>query len=136
MEKNIVGWFNRHLNWTCVFVGICAWVLAWYLVELILFATGMVYLTFPGQPYEAPSPFSSSNTITFNIQAMSDIATVISMPIFLWILRKKSRSWKYLLVFVPPLIPAPNAGFVLWFLVPFWLYGWIILLALRNKSAL
>ena len=132
----MMGWFKRHLNWTCVFEGIFTWMLAWFLHELILFFTGMAYLPFPGEPYVAPDPYASYYPITFDFQTMSYVAFIFSIPVFLWILKQKNRSLLYAMFFMPSLFPIPNAaGFVFFFLVPFWLTGWILLLALRNKSA-
>jgi hypothetical protein len=127
-----MGWFLRHLNWTVLFFTICVWVFAWLLVEFILLVTGMVYLPFPGQHYIHPSPVLV-DFLPFTFQTIVDMATVFLMPVFFCILKRKNRSWLYLMFFVPPLIPVPYEAWVLLFLLPFWLTGWIILLVLRNK---
>ena len=130
-----MGWFQRHLNWTIVLVAIGAWLFAWFLVESALLIGGMAYLPFPGEPYVAPDPYSSSHEPIFDIQAWSYVATFISLPVFLWTLQKKNYSWMYLCLFLPPLIPVPNASVFFWFvLVPFWLVGLITLLILENKK--
>ena len=129
-----MGWFQRHLNWTIVLVTVGAWLFAWLLVESALLIGGMAYLPFPGEPYVAPDPYSSSHETIFNIQARTYVATFVSLPVFLWVLQKKNQGWKYLCFFLPPLIPVPSAFiFLLLLLVPFWFLGLITLLMLENK---
>ncbi len=115
-----MNWFQRHLNWTAVIVPIMGVLLGILIDKIFLLVTGM--------PYIPIIMFS------FDAQVVIGIADIFSMIWFRWILKQKNRSWKWLLFFVPPLIPLPYGLFTLLFLVPFGLIGWIILLKLKNKS--
>jgi hypothetical protein len=127
-------WFRKHLNWTVVITTVSAWVFAWILVEVALMLTGMDYIPYPGDPYIKNIPgVNIEFFLTFTIQAVIDVAVLVSIPMFYYILKSKKRRRLYLLLFVLPLIPVPHPVFVIIFLMPFWLLGWIILLLSNNK---
>jgi hypothetical protein len=127
-------WCEGHLNFTVVFFTVFAWAFGIILVQFALDISGYDYLPLPGQTYYPPNPFSTLFVNTFTFQAMTDASILVSLPIFYWVLKKKKRSIWYLLLFLVPLIPTPIAGFVLLFQMPFYLVGWVFLLARKNKS--
>ena len=131
----MLKWSEGHLNFTAVFFTVFSWVFGILLVIFALDIAGMKYLPYPGQSYEIFSPGAIVDFLpTFTFQAMVDVAILISLPVYYWVLKKKKRSIWYLLLFLPPLVPSGYAGFVLVFQMPFWLIGLILLLALKNKS--
>jgi hypothetical protein len=104
-------------------------------------------LGFPTGTLEVMLPLYSS----FYLDMYLIIATIIAIIGFNWVLRKKKRRWTYLLFFIGFLIfeipsfltyvimnlPSYIVNIVSFYLVGMmlWLVGWIILLALKNKSA-
>jgi hypothetical protein len=129
-------WFNKHLNWITFSYTIFAWAIGILLIEFYLHIKGWEYLPFFGWDY---IPLNSPEIdpglfLTFTYQAMADVAILISLPVFGWILKKKKRSLWFLLFFLPPLVPVPSVLFVIIFQMPFYVIGWIILLASNNKT--
>jgi hypothetical protein len=127
-------WFERHLNWTTLFFTIFAWMFGVLLVYFTLDIAGYGYLPIPGEAYVPYNPYSTATGYTFTVQTMVDVAVLVSLPVFYWVLKRKKHSLWYLLLFFLPLIPMPSPDFVLLFQMPFWIAGWIILLALKNKA--
>ena len=121
----MMAWFRRHLNWAAVFVPVVSGTISIAIVRIILLVTGMPHVPFPDYPYP------------FDIQATVAITDVFSIVCFGWILKKKNRSFWYLVFFVPPLV-VTLASLLAWValvsLMTFWLWGWIIVLVLKNKS--
>ena len=76
-------WFERHLNWTMVL----AWVGAWVLSFVIGF---FVAVTSPGLPEESFLAFGTAIDLT--------VFLAVSIPVGLWVLRKKNRSPAWLLL--------------------------------------
>lgn len=126
-------WFHKHLNLTALITTACAWLFAWGAVKLFLQVTGRYYVPFPGQPYIHPDP-PLTDFMSFNFQTVTDVATLCSLPVFYWILRRKNHSFMYLLWFLAALIPVPYEALLLVFLLPFWLAGLVLLMLLRNKT--
>jgi hypothetical protein len=144
-----MGWFQKHLNWTTVIVTFCSNVVSYFLVKILLNTTHIPYW----------GPRFSSGTIdvllpagSFYFDAYLLLASIFLILSFSWVLRKKGRRWTYLLFFIAFLvfeipyflsymIEVPGfLAILFWYLrslavLPF-LVGWIMLLALRNKSAL
>jgi phosphoglycerol transferase MdoB-like AlkP superfamily enzyme len=114
-------WFENHLNWTTFFYTVFAWTFGILLVRICLNITGSRDIPGIGE-------------FSFTYQTMIDIAVLITLPVFYWILKRKKRSFKCLLFYLPPLIPMPSPAVVLLFQMPFWLAGWIILLSLKNGT--
>ena len=130
----MMKWCEEHLNFTAVFYSAFAWAFGIILVQFALDITGYDYIPVLGDTYSPPNPYSTREVFTFTYQTMADVAILVSLPVFYWILKKKNRSIWYLLLFLPPLVPMPSAGFVLLFQMPFYIIGWIILLLLNNKT--
>jgi hypothetical protein len=120
--KELILWVKLHLNWLVVFVSIVSGIVGFSIIKLIFLITGQHHIQF------------LNDATTFDIQAGGDIAILISVPFFYWILKQKKRSPWFLLFFVPPLFPFPGGIGVFVLFVPFWLTGFSILLGLENKQ--
>jgi hypothetical protein len=138
-------WFLRHLNWTTLVLTISANVISHYLVFLLLYLTKIPY----GGPLSNPG-ITATNTpafTSFGFDAQLLLADILLVVSFSWVLRKKNRNWKYLLLFISffvfdlPVFLSYIISFslpvILLFLRAFsvllWVTGWIILLKLKNK---
>lgn len=143
-----MNWFKRHLNWTVVLITIGSNVVSYYLVDLFFRFSNIS----PWGPKYSPEtievllpPFSS-----FYLDLQFILADIIVIIGFSWVLVKKNRHWVYLLYFFAFLIFdfltflsymvhmqdwLSNLSYGLRFVtVSLWIAGWIILLALKNKS--
>jgi hypothetical protein len=127
-------WFHRHLNFTVLFFTIFAWILGILIVNFALDITGYAYLPFPGEAYTPFNPYSTEAVYSFDFQAIIDVAVLVSILVYYLVLKKKKRSIWFLLFFLPPLVPTPSILFVIIFQMPFYIVGWITLLALKNKT--
>ncbi len=142
-----MGWFQKHLNWMIIIITICSHVISYYVIDLIMDITHIHYwgLRYPSGITEIFLPVFSS----FSFDAYLLLTTVLSIIGFSWVLRNKNRRWTYqiyfivFLIFELPdflsyLIELPrfveDLAFLRFVAVILWLIGWIILLALKNKS--
>jgi hypothetical protein len=125
---------SRHLNWTALFGTIFCCIFGWSIIKLVLSVSGMAYIPYPGTPYYPPK--TATDYPDFTGRLIIDLAIVASLPIYAWILRKKKKSYFYLLFIVSPLLMSFSAtGSALALIViPIWLIGFFILLALKNES--
>jgi len=130
-----MSWFEKDLNRTVIIATFFAWILGILLVSFSLYIAGWNYLPFPGESYIPYNPHSTASTYTFTLQAIVDVAIFASLPVYFWVLKKKNRTVWFLLFFLPPLIPTPILFFLIFFQMPFWLAGWMILLGLKAKTA-
>jgi hypothetical protein len=132
----MIAWFEKHLDAAIVFYTAFAWLFAILLVVFCLYIANMSYLPFPGEPYEIFSPYEIVDFLpTFQIQAIVDVAILVSLPVYFLILKKKKSSLWFLLFFLPPLYPVHYPVMVVVFLMPFWWAGWIILLCLKSRQS-
>lgn len=109
-------WCSRHLNWTVTITAIGAWACSLLLVRFYLFVTGMSYIPFPGADY-IPSIVNGTarNYEDFTGQIFVDIAVLVSLPIFIWVLKRKNRSNWYILFFLPPLLMSAGSSWLNFF---------------------
>jgi hypothetical protein len=117
----IMQWFRHHLNWTSVFIVIVSALVGFLLINLVLFVGGLSHLTYPG-----------NSRYIFDFQVEADIANLICLFGFGWVLRQKKRGLGFLGFFMPLFIPYPY--FII--MIPIWLIGFIIMLSIENKSNL
>jgi hypothetical protein len=137
-------WFSKHLNWTIIVFTICANILSFYLVKLLLFITNISYW----------GPLFDNNTLgvisppltSFGLDAVLILADILLIIGFYWILSKKNRSWIYLLFFITFLatdiptflsyIVEVDLPYILYYVrllsILLWMVGWVILLLLKN----
>jgi hypothetical protein len=130
-------WILKHLNWVTVFGTIICWLCSWLIIKIVLRESGMAYIPYPGTPYYPPETHATDYP-DFTRPLLIDIAIVMSLPVYILILKKKKRSYIYLLFLLSPLLMslysrAYNALTAL-FTGGLWLAGFIILLILENKS--
>jgi hypothetical protein len=145
-----MGWFERHLNWTIIIITVCSNVISYSLVGLFERITHIPYWgpIYPLGTIDVMLPAFTN----FYLDAHLLLTTILSIIGFFWFLKKKNRRWTYILFFtaflicdfpffLSYLIIIPNYIGLLSYLLRFvaillWVIGWIILLALKNKSAL
>jgi hypothetical protein len=131
----MIAWFEKHLDAAMFFYTVFAWLFGIIFILFCLFIAHWNYLPYPGQPYEVFSPYERVDFLpTFEIQAVIDIAILVSLPVYYLILKKKQRSIWFLLLFLPPLYPVHYPVMVIIFLMPFYLAGWITLVLLKDHS--
>lgn len=118
-----INWFEKHLNWTVFLYTIFAWMFAISLVSFTLDITGIKSITGPGLV----------GGWSFTINTVIDVAVLISLPVYFLVLKKKKHSLWFLVLFLPPLVPI-YFGYVIFYLMPFWIIGWITLISLKNKT--
>jgi hypothetical protein len=129
-------WISKHLNWTAFFGMLICYALSWLITKLFLVISGLAYIPYPGTTYYPPDKYLCFDCPDFTARFLIDIFVVFSFPLFTWILRKKNRSYLFILFFLAPLLMSirSTATNLIIFLVPIWLAGFIILLKLKNKS--
>jgi hypothetical protein len=128
----MMKWCENHLNWVIILITIFAVVFGILLVEFSLYIAGYEYIPYPGQGYIPPNPWRIYESFTLN--AILDIAIIISLPVYYWVAKKKRLNLLYLLFFLPPLVPTRETDVAIVFFTPFWIVGLILLLTLKNKS--
>jgi hypothetical protein len=119
----VIAWFEKHLNAAVVLHTVFAWLFSIILVEFALHISGNSEISggswFPGW------------YVTYNV--IIDIATIISLPVYYLVLKKKKRSLWYLVWFILSLLPLLG-GFIIVFIMPLWIIGFITLLELKTET--
>jgi uncharacterized membrane protein YhaH (DUF805 family) len=103
------NWFQRHLNWT------------WFFAQLVVGLIAYIVMTiFVSSLFITSAVLPSEESLFASVSSMQIIAMVLQLiamfGVGAWVLRRKSRSLVWLLIFLVPLV------------------GWIIFLCLENRS--
>ena len=103
------NWFQRHLNW------------AWFFAQLAVGLIAYIVMTiFVSSLFITSAVLPSEESLFASVSSMQIIAVVLQLiamfGVGAWVLRRKSRSLVWLLIFLVPLV------------------GWIIFLCLENRS--
>lgn len=104
-----LNWFQRHLNWTWFFAQLAVGLIAYVVVTVFV---SSLFISSAALPSEE-SLFASVSSMQLIVVVLQLIAM---FGVGAWVLRRKSRSLVWLLIFLVPLV------------------GWIIFLCLENRS--